>query len=496
MTVNWAVFSPEAGLLLASTSDKANMLVPFYFNNGQVTKLHKFEADICKTAPSLKLQERDVILLKLYDKLYAGILKHPQPNSTEKCLLSLYLLLKDAVVRKVYVLRLGMVGRFAFSVVDNLVVAHHQMSKTSMFFDIKLPGVSKQNVVYLDPLLNPLPIKPFLLKSPASDLTSKTAMTNTVCDLYCATWIVFQPNVIIDAVLGCMWYLKLVLNEMGDMFQDQTVLVDFLLLRKASKSAVLDVCKQAISPLHKIPITQIASIFSKINQRYKDYIDAELAYIEKCETQTETSSIPSRHRDWVVVDQNDLYAQVFFPFSESEEIKSSFKVSVLIEYIKSLHSFKVDIQSFVYELLVTCLVKGGSYFELQQLMLHRVIEDSKEVAALLRSLEDDHPKIDGLALDMYKRMATCDHQVIDILLSKKQVIAAIRFVRSVGMSDLVPARDFLKASMHDDMMFYNVYKFFEARNIRLNGKPEFTAAEVCDEYMLHYVTRFVSDVIQ
>jgi len=48
------------------------------------------------------------------------------------------------------------------------------------------------------------------------------------------------------------------------------------------------------------------------------------------------------------------------------------------------------------------------------------------------------------------------------------------------MMDLVPARKFLSAAMHDDMLFYNVYKFFEARNLRLNGKPEFTAGENAD----------------
>jgi len=41
------------------------------------------------------------------------------------------------------------------------------------------------------------------------------------------------------------------------------------------------------------------------------------------------------------------------------------------------------------------------------------------------------------------------------------------------MQDLVAARKFLDAAKYDDQLFYSVYKFFEARNLRINGKPEF-----------------------
>ena len=35
------------------------------------------------------------------------------------------------------------------------------------------------------------------------------------------TWITFQPDVIIDARLGCMWYLKLNLDHIIELFTDQ-----------------------------------------------------------------------------------------------------------------------------------------------------------------------------------------------------------------------------------------------------------------------------------
>jgi len=34
-------------------------------------------------------------------------------------------------VRKSFILQLGLIGRFAINVVDNLIIAHHQVSKVS-----------------------------------------------------------------------------------------------------------------------------------------------------------------------------------------------------------------------------------------------------------------------------------------------------------------------------------------------------------------------------
>jgi len=50
-----------------------------------------------------------------------------------------------------------------------------------------------------------------------------------------------------------------------------------------------------------------------------------------------------------------------------------------------------------------------------------------------------------------------------------------RFVRSVGTADQVSARKFLEAAQNtnDAMLFYTVFKFFEQRNVRLRGSPQF-----------------------
>ena len=62
----------------------------------------------------------------------------------------------------------------------------------------------------------------------------------------------------------------------------------------------------------------------------------------------------------------------------------------------------LTVQHFIYELLVTILIREESFFQLQQFLRHGVIEDSKQVACLLLSLESAYPPCFELALDMLK----------------------------------------------------------------------------------------------
>lgn len=66
-----------------------------------------------------------------------------------------------------------------------------------------------------------------------------------------------------------------------------------------------------------------------------------------------------------------------------------------------------------------------------------------------------------------------------MLLSKHQVLAALRFIRGIGGHDNISARKFLDAAKQteDNMLFYTIFRFFEQRNQRLRGNPNFTPGE-------------------
>ena len=87
-------------------------------------------------------------------------------------------------------------GRFALSIVDNLILVHHQASRSTLLFDIG-GEVEGSDPVMLKTVIPPKPILPCTVTLPGQDPFQ--------CQLYSANWVVFQPNIIIDAKLGFLW---------------------------------------------------------------------------------------------------------------------------------------------------------------------------------------------------------------------------------------------------------------------------------------------------
>ncbi|KAL0156382.1 hypothetical protein M9458_047628, partial [Cirrhinus mrigala] len=86
------------------------------------------------------------------------------------------------------------------------------------------------------------------------------------------------------------------------------------------------------------------------------------------------------------------------------------------------------------------------------------------------------------------RLSTANDEIVEVLLSKQQVLGALRFIRSVGAHDNVSARKFLDAARqtNDTMLFYTIFRFFEQRNMRLRGNPGFNQGEHCEEHVAYF----------
>ena len=80
---------------------------------------------------------------------------------------------------------------------------------------------------------------------------------------------------------------------------------------------------------------------------------------------------------------------------------------------------------------------------------------------------------------IFQRLSTANDEIVEVLLSKHQVLAALRFIRGIGGHDNISARKFLDAAKQteDHMLFYTIFRFFEQRNQRLRGNPSFTPGE-------------------
>lgn len=186
--------------------------------------------------------------------------------------------------RKCHILRLSLVGRFAINTVDNLIVVHHQATGTSLLFDISLPGEVINEVTYHAPITPGRSIKPFGLKLPSLSPDGQIlqcelceySVKATLKSLFnlrffadSTHWVLFQPNIVIDAKLGCMWYLNLCIEPLCHLISDRIRLTEFLLQRSNGKQALLKVLAQLVDDQYKgslLPVLE--TLFSKINKIY------------------------------------------------------------------------------------------------------------------------------------------------------------------------------------------------------------------------------------
>lgn len=514
MAISWAIFSPE-DLVLLVCAKGSNMLHPFVFREGSpsgIVRLSKFEVEplLPSASPTTSLREaknatvmeRDVVIMRLYGLYYVGVIRNSlQPGQGAEVLL--YLIMDDGgPARLAHILVMDINGRFTLSVVDDLVIIHHQAWKTSLIFDIMFnpdssssssPSASSSSssasglVKKHQAVLAPLAIAPTKLDvrhkggkaralSPSSSIVSSPGDSppffrkkTILPELYSPKWVFFQPDLIVDAQYGVIWKLVLNLEATSNMMPDKSMLIRFLLMRKTGKAVILSVCRECLEPGRQVSLMVLGGVLDQINMAYKKCLHPP-------------DQLDKKYK--VIITQRDMYARVFVPFSEHKEMSYRFLVAALIEYIRSLHKVQIQVEHFLFELMMNILIENKCFYQLHQFLQYHVISDSKPLACLLLSRELVYPPATQLAMDMFKRLSTADSEIIDILLSRGQLLSALRYVRATDKVDSVSARQFLEAAANEDdrSLFYTVYKFFEERNIRLRKNPGFPPDEHCQPY--------------
>uniref|UniRef100_A0A4W4G8U2 Mic1 domain-containing protein n=1 Tax=Electrophorus electricus TaxID=8005 RepID=A0A4W4G8U2_ELEEL len=491
INVNWYIYCPEPAVLLLSTTVQGNVLQPFAFKNGTMSKMPKFEIELpmVPKPAKLNLSERDIAVATIYGQLYVVYLKHhSRTTNSSGAEVVLYHLPREGSCKKTHVLKLNTTGKFALNVVDNLVVVHHQSSQTSIIFDIKLKEPDCAVNVH-QPVLPARSIHPY--KIPLTGFPALLWCFSLNTHLDSSTWSVFQPDIIISASEGYLWYLQVKLQPTVNLLQDKGKLMEFLLRRRDCKMVILSVCSQMLvggDDKGNLPV--VATVFDKLNRVYKEYLEAEQAYSVAMESGSSrfSNSYKRPIRTQAVIDQSDMYTHVLSEFTEKKDVSHKFIIAVLMEYIRSLNQFQITVQHYLYELVIKTLVQHNLFYMLHQFLQYHVLSDSKPLACLLLSLESTYPPAHQLSLDMLKRLSTANDEIVEVLLSKQQVLGALRFVRSVGGHDNVSARKFLDAARqtNDAMLFYTIFRFFEQRNLRLRANPAFNPGEHCEEHVAYF----------
>ncbi|KAK3885296.1 hypothetical protein Pcinc_010463 [Petrolisthes cinctipes] len=515
LVCSWFVWSTECGLLLlcVGATPTTTTLQPFTFKPGQSNKLSKFEVEVSGSgganSPGITLGERDVYVGSVYSQVSVCILKHPA-TPTVAATLDVYTQNKDGAFKRTHICRLELTGRFAINIIDSLIIVHHQASKTSLLFDIQLGSEVSNGVTSVYPITVPRSVQPFSLVEADAVPSASSQPISVPCELYAPTWVVFQPDIVIDARLGCMWHLQLRLDCLAEAVEDKSQLVDCLLRRKQAKPLVLSVVRQVVESGQ---LASLGQIFDKINLAYRQHLDSILQSQmgESVSSPTPSSSGVGSERRGVVIEQAEMYSSVLAPLMEEAEkyesenqdqadrtgerpnkLSSRMVVGVVIEYTRSLGGVGVTVQHFLHQLVINALVRARQFYQLHQLLQYHVLADSKPLACLLLSLVGVYSAGQQLSLDMLRRLNTAHDEIIEVLLSQHQVTPALRYARSVGLAESVSARKFLEAAMmsHNLQVFYSTFTFFALRNTKLRGSPAFAKGEHCDTYVEHYKKHF------
>jgi hypothetical protein len=130
-------------------------------------------------------------------------------------------------------------------------------------------------------------------------------------------WVIFQPNIIIDARLGCLWFLQINLDQTIELVTSIPLLIDFLMLRRNSKSVILKVCKNSIigsaEENMRNRLGNMSLIFNKLNSSYKEAIAMDF---NSNQTNCDSGKLKLR----TIIDQTDIFQNVFSIFEEQKSV--------------------------------------------------------------------------------------------------------------------------------------------------------------------------------
>ncbi|XP_068618292.1 regulator of MON1-CCZ1 complex [Battus philenor] len=468
----WFSWCAQSNIAVIAGNNGA-LLQPFFFNNSTITKLQKLELD-----SSRPVVERDVFILQLCDVTWCAVFRHGNTSSmtsTGPTEIWLMPISGSCGVNCTHILKTGLIGRFAISIVDDLIAVHHQSSQTSQLFDIMEDSKLDNNMMVHIPIVAGYSMKP-------------AVVDDQLCPMYSGNWVVFQPNYIIDARLGCLWRVNLIPAGLAHSVPQEEIskIVAVLLRRKDGTDTVYRILNQLVTHVDTY-LVELTQAFDEINTVYRQWAELEMARNTTGYGETGKSRA-TRGLRASALPQQDICARVLQPHAEHPRL-----VQVMTAYVASLCRHGLVVAEGAGALCVRALVTGGARGRLHALLRRSALSDSRPLACQLLSLAHLHPPAAQLALDMMWRLRARE-EIVEVLLSSNEPVSAVGAARQMDEATWrgLPARKLLAAARaHAEEKaqpgaFVAVFHALLARNERLRGSPHFLKGEQCDSYIEYY----------
>uniref|UniRef100_A0A1I8EFF5 Mic1 domain-containing protein n=1 Tax=Wuchereria bancrofti TaxID=6293 RepID=A0A1I8EFF5_WUCBA len=449
ISLYWYLYYPYSQLLIVSSGVAGTLLNPFTVQNGNIHRLMKFEVEFSRSNTKPRLLEREVFIISLYNALYIAVLRSTRDSTSTD--IALYKMSVDGmeIPKLAHILYLDMVGAFALHGFNNLVVVHHQSSKTSLIFDIGLEEVPKAGCI-----LHPL------FKTSLNCSDSLKAKFNHEFKLYSPSWVMFQPNFITDASVGVFTSVSLDPVEAGNYIEDKYQYLRFLYNRCIPKSTFLEILRHYVVD-NKLKLKQLAHVF---NWFAKAIAKRSLPVLRYSNSGVKYSLTAELYEE-ITIEQGDVVGNLFLlPDDYTLGQKQRF-LQYMLRYLTALRENKLEVQPyFLNEILVPTMIIMGQLGRLHQLLLYRIIPDSKQLAFQLLSHEAKYSPFVQLALDMLSRLGTATEEIVEILIARKLVVEAIRFLENSQSADKVNGLKLIESAWKENRLIrYAVFSYFLER---------------------------------
>ncbi|EJD76612.1 hypothetical protein LOAG_16488 [Loa loa] len=456
ISLYWYLYYPYSQLLIVSCGVAGALLNPFAIQNGSIYRLMKFEVEFDSSNTKPRLLKREVSIISLYNSLYITVLRSGTRDSTSSEIALYKMSVSGTEVPKLaHILYLDIVGAFALHGFDNLVVVHHQSSKTSLIFDIGLGEVTKG-----------VCISHALFKTSLNCSDSLQAKFCHEFKLYSPSWVMFQPNFITDASVGVFTSVSLDPVEAENCIDDKYQYLRFLYNRCIPKSVFLEILRRCIVA-HKLKLKQLTHVFNwfakaiaKRSPPISRHGDSGIKYTLMAEPYKE-----------ITIEQGDVVGNLFLlPDDYTLDQKLRF-LQYMLRYLTALRENKLEVQPyFLNEILVPTMITMGQFERLHQLLLYRIIPDSKQLAFQLLSHEAKYSPLVQLALDMLSRLGTATEEIVEILIARSLVIESVRFLESSQSADKVNGLKLIESAWKEDRLIrYAIFSYFLKRGSKVRS---------------------------
>nr|CAH8869296.1 unnamed protein product [Trichobilharzia regenti] len=513
LNTDWFLWNPDTRICL--TCGPEQMLHIFNLKTpATISKGSKFQLPTSTDTNStpVAVERKHCFLALLYNNLYFCAVRYVDLHEGRDLnrTVCFYAVKTEDPVVLTHVLILDSDDSVSFSLLDNLFMVHYQKDKVTSVYDIAITGTVNNNISHHKPILKKVMTAPFSLPTKVVPALSANLDTQFPVDLYSTNWIINLCGVVIDNNLGCSWLLCLDNSVVSKLINNHNLTIEFLLHRSNGKSSLLDYCSklmsdsidEVISNINQPPVfefnarslnrrlDQFVFIFKRIckvsycmptgTRGYHMHsdtcnIDSMNKTLNTCsslpakmKTPYEDNSLISSAND--VVTQSEIYTHIFLKNQRSEHSEvRKFLCSVVVEYIRVFLEHNICVEHCFYELLVSLVARIGNYIQYSYYIQSRLIADSKPIALQLLSLETVYPPAGQLAIDMLKRLDTCNSELFDALLIKQRPLEALRFSSLQSSANIVDTESMYSLldtaeQDGDSIKFHCVYHYLKEGN--------------------------------